>query len=161
MTQKQNLDELQRSVSRMLKDTYPPIYPQYKTITKEGRECLAVIVLGSKVRPHFAGPSFVRDGSQSIKASERQFDELIAQRSGKAYRILQWRDKMISVQRMRSERTDLMGGVLGEFEAIVETCDSHYVTLRTGPDRESIPLERVSVSQDHARNRLKLEVRAI
>ena len=62
-----------------------------------GGEFLAVIVRGSENRPHFAGPSYIRDGTQTKEASGEQFTRLIAERSSKAREILKWRGMVVTV----------------------------------------------------------------
>ena len=91
-----NLDSLQRKVSEEISKVYPPIYPQLKVMTKDGKEFLAVIVRGSENRPHFAGPSYIRDGSQTSSASKEQFERLVAERNSKARKILEWLGKEIT-----------------------------------------------------------------
>jgi predicted HTH transcriptional regulator len=84
-----NLDSLQRNVSKELSRVYPPVYAQMKVLRDStGKEFLAVIVRGSQNRPHFAGPSYVRDGSQTVEASREQFEWMIAERGSKASRAL-------------------------------------------------------------------------
>jgi len=79
-----NLDSLQKKVSEEISKVYPAIYPQMKVMkNSSGKEFLAVIVRGSANRPHFAGPSYIRDGSQTLEASEEQFEQLIAERSSR------------------------------------------------------------------------------
>src|SRR6266704_104219 len=66
-----NLESLQKKVSAEIGKVYPPIYPQMKAMKDGGgKEFLAVIVRGSENRPHFAGPSYIRDGTQTREASE-------------------------------------------------------------------------------------------
>jgi predicted HTH transcriptional regulator len=59
-----SLDQMQKSLADKLKNIYPAVYYETKTVQESGRECLAVIVPGSPSRPHFAGLLFVRDGSK-------------------------------------------------------------------------------------------------
>ena len=68
-----------------------------KVLVKDGKQFLAVIVPGSEQRPHFAGPSYVRVGSETKVASEPQFQNLIAQRQSKAYEILKWKGKPVAL----------------------------------------------------------------
>jgi hypothetical protein len=94
-----NLDSLQRKVSSELSKVYPPIYPQMKIMKDKGdKEFLAVIVRGSAERPHFAGPSYVRDGMQTREASEQQFGQLIAERDSKVREILKWKGRQITLR---------------------------------------------------------------
>jgi len=156
-----DLDTLQMKLSEEVNTAYPPLYFFPRVLREGERQLLAVLVPGSEAKPHFAGHAYIRVGSETRKASEERFNELIATRSGKAYAILKWKGKAITVERMRQERTDMLGPVAGHFEAVLETCTPLVVTFRASHGVESVPLERVKVSYDHERNRLKLEITAI
>jgi predicted HTH transcriptional regulator len=81
--QKTNFAEFQKTVSRVIADIYPPVSPTILSRKKDGLEFLVVIVYGSPNRPHFAGKSYRRDGTQSVDASEEHIEEFIARRSSK------------------------------------------------------------------------------
>src|SRR3989338_3728402 len=141
-----NLDSLQKKVSEEINKVYPPIYPQIKGMNKDGREFLAVIVRGSENRPHFAGPALDRDASQTRVASEDQFTRLIAQRSSKAYEILKWRGKTITVDIINTENLRMVGRIASTSERKVIDCNQFHVTLQHSVDNiESFPLRRVEV----------------
>lgn len=82
-----NLDTVQKTLSEKLKAAYPPIYYTTRIVQENYRERLAVIIPGSSERPHFAGPAFLRDGSQTFEATSVQYESLIASRLGKAYEL--------------------------------------------------------------------------
>lgn len=149
---KDHLDTLQRTFRKKMEAAYPPIPTFSKVLKCDGKEFLAVIVPGSKDGPHFAGPSYVRDGSETIVASREQFARLIAKRSDPARKILEWQGKEITVIFLRKG-----GTVSSPKPRRVEDCDQFYVTLK-GTITESIPLNRVTVSHDNGENRLKLEI---
>ena len=151
-----NLDRLQITLATEINKAYPPVYYLPRVLSEKGRKFLAVIVPGSPERPHFAGQAFVREGSQSVVASQQQFAKLIHQRQSKAYEILKWQAKQISWE-MRNQpgRTRY-----NPVTATVVDCNQFYVTLgySESDTRESIPLSRVQLSYDHANKRLKLEL---
>ena len=153
-----NLDSLQKTLSERLKEAWPPIYYLTKTLRKDGSEFLGVLVPGSRARPHFAGRSFVRVGSQTREASEVQFNELLAQRNTKAFVILQWKDKQITVEHRNTEHLRMAGPIAGYFEPYVVACDAHCVKLRTNESIQTVPLDRVLIGHDDQRDRLKLEL---
>ncbi len=64
-----NLDKLQKTLSEKLQSVYPPVYYTTKIVAADGRECLAVIVPGSSSKPHYSGPLYLRDGSQTVIAT--------------------------------------------------------------------------------------------
>lgn len=147
-----NLDSLQKTLSGEVAKAYPSIYCLPHILNIDDKQVLAVIVPGSGNRPHFAGPSYVRDGSQSIVASKEQFDALIAARNSKAYQILQWKDKtviMCGIRRGEPRPSSYS-------RAIVAGCDQFWVTLGTGKDAIALPLERIELSFDYNQNMLVL-----
>ena len=74
-------DSLQRKLRSLAqKDCYPPIDVTIDVVNDAGLHVVAVQVRHSRNRPHFAGPAFVRTGSESVNATERQYEELIASR---------------------------------------------------------------------------------
>lgn len=89
-SQPSNPDKLQRTFSEKMQNASPAVYYTTRTVQENGKECLAVIVPGSPSRPHFAGPPYVRDGSQSVVASSRQYETLRAARIGKVYELQKW-----------------------------------------------------------------------
>jgi hypothetical protein len=124
-------------------DAYPPIYYLPKILTDNGRTCLAVVVPGSDNRPHFAGPSYVRVGSESRAASEEQFDRLVAERVSESREILKWRGKEITLFRIHRERNE----VASTASCTVIDCNRFYVTLQHGqPQKYCVPLNRISIS---------------
>jgi predicted HTH transcriptional regulator len=135
-----DLDSLQMKLSEQVNNGYPPICFFARVLREAGRQFLAVLVPGSEARPHFTGHSYVRVGSETRKASEQQFKELIAQRTHVGYEILRSKGKLITIERLRATGSDVAGPVVGYFEAVVEACDAHCVTLRTGKDFQSVNL---------------------
>jgi hypothetical protein len=138
---------------------------------RDGKQFLAVVIPGSESRPHFAGPSFIRVGSQSVPASEDQFRTLIAQRNDKARLILEWKGKEVTV---KIEYPNPLAGLekFGKFRretlvkgitALVLDCNQFYVTLEGRTDSSivpdhpfSFPLTAIEVSFDHQNERLML-----
>jgi hypothetical protein len=146
-----DLDSVQKTLSDKLEAAYPPIYTYPKILEVDGKKVLAVVVPGSPARPHFAGPAYIRDGSKTVKASKEQFDQLIAQRNSKAYRILEWKGKIVrygNIRRGEARPSSYANGV-------VVDCNQHYVTLDLG-ERVSFPLDRIEITFDDIGNRLEL-----
>ena len=104
-----NLDSLQRDARkeacRRLSARVLPVQSDFRG----GKQCLAVIVPGSEARPHFAGPSYVRVGSETVRASDPQFQELVAQRNSKVRAILQSAGKEITVAHLAPSMTGTYG----------------------------------------------------
>jgi hypothetical protein len=159
-----NLDSLQQSFSKVVNEAYPPIYYTSKIISRDGKQCLAIIIPGSAFRPYFAGHSYVREGSQTKKASELQFANLISQRSSKTYEVQRWKGKAVTVQFPRYELV-VSGTVTwrtGErLEAVVKDCNHFYVVLQDAgntlnPTILSFPLSFVEITYDGAKDRMEL-----
>jgi hypothetical protein len=155
-----NLDKLQRTFSEKMQSAYPPIYYSTRAIAHESRECLAVIVPGSPNKPHYAGPAYLRDGSQTIVAKAEQHELLLASRIGKARALQAWIGKVITVRTF--SRRQGMGFQLdqSELEAKVIECNQFYLTVDMSSGRWSYPFGRFEIAYDHKRNRLEIEVTA-
>jgi hypothetical protein len=138
---------------------YPSIYPQMKAMKDaSGKEFLAVIVRGSADRPHFSGPSYVRDGTQTREASEQQFARLIAERSSKVREILKSRGNQITLL-FPAVELPWVGGGQGiklrdeNVSACVLDCNQFYVTLQVVRSEKdsllaTIPLSQLELSFD-------------
>jgi len=156
-----NLDELQRSVSKRLSSAYPDLYYFQRVVTVGSEQVIAVVVPGSPERPHFAGQAFVRDGSQSVKASRSQFDALIARRTSIVEELTKQVGKPVRLNWLRQPNSTGKL-VTNMFDAEILACTQWWVTLKyfRGPDwcTETYSLRRVHLSFDHIRERLILEV---
>jgi Schlafen, AlbA_2 len=82
-------DQMQKKVKRWADWCYPPIRHTSRAIESNGKRIVAVIVQPDHNRPHFAGPAYVRIGSESPKANDRLFGELIASRMSKGRALLE------------------------------------------------------------------------
>jgi Putative DNA-binding domain len=147
-----NFERLLRHVSGELSNIYPPIYPTTLVKEKDGKQFVAVIVYGSADRPHFAGKSYIRDGTQTIEASEENFRELIARRSSKVDEILKWKGQAVGL--------DARGSTVIR-KVILIDCNQHWLTVQStkGPyNHASFPLPSVELSYDHHDRFLLLKV---
>jgi predicted HTH transcriptional regulator len=154
--QGQNLESLQKTISEQISRAYPPINYLPKILGSGSDQFLAVIIWGSAGRPHFAGPSYVREGAETKIANEKQFAELIVSRQSKVYEILRWKGRPISLTRFRIMRGDRHGG--GPMEAQVEDCNQFFVTLKlSNGELFSEPMDRVTINYDTKSNRLWIE----
>ena len=147
---KANLDTLQQSFSKVLNDAYPPIYYTSKVLSRDGKQGLAIIIPGSPLRPHFAGHSFVRIGSETKKASEEQFSNLILERGSKARALLEMIGKQIT--------WEMIGGQRGNAQATMLACNQFFITVDGGTYKRCFPLEWVRISFDPANQRHHLIV---
>src|SRR6202034_2896453 len=81
-------------------------------------------------RPHFAGPSFVRMGSETFEASATQLDELIASRSGKVYHLLRYVGESVTVENMGMLPNGLFSRTQWPDLAVILNCNEFWVTLQ-------------------------------
>ncbi len=76
-----NADELEKTIRQVCKsDCYPPVEFTCETGDVDSKAILAVEIPSSTDKPHFSGPAFVREGSESVAASKEMFEELIRSR---------------------------------------------------------------------------------
>lgn len=162
----ENPDKLQKTVREQCERVcYPPVTFTTAVLDVEGKAIVAVVIQPSQNRPHFAGPAFVRRGSESVAASPELFEELILSRSDKVTAILQMRNALISViciqHKLGSTEQIADSRYRTHSECVVETCTAHTVRLRdVGSDRHvTEPIESVTVSYDEERHRPMLIVR--
>jgi predicted HTH transcriptional regulator len=154
-----NLDSLQRTFNKETAKAYPPVPCFPRVIQVDGRQALAIIVFGSEQRPHFTGLSYVRQGSETVHASEAQFEELIARRNAKADKLLAFKGKPVTVvNRQRVANQSAYESMWSDGAYIVE-CNQFWVTIaQAGGDRTSFPLSRVEINFDNQRDRLRVEL---
>jgi hypothetical protein len=168
---KDDLETLQMTFHGIVNQAFPPIYCTSRVLAQDGRQCLAVIIPGSPDRPHFCGPSYIRIGPESRKASEDQFNKLIAERNGKTYELRKWTGKLVTVQFPEFEYS-MTGPValmqMGSLrvrnpgerrDAKLVDCNQFYVTMHLpsgNPTACSYPLKFIELSFDHQKNQIEL-----
>jgi hypothetical protein len=154
-----NFDSVQKTLNRLLQKIYPRAAYFPKLLTSGSSTALAVLVPGSDLRPHFSGPSYIRRGSETIEASPSQFDDLIAMRSGKVYRLMQHIGKQVTVVNMSLlGNGTFMRGNWSTVPTIVD-CNEFWVTLQSsGEVARSFCLRDVELNFDNQRGRLQLEI---
>ncbi len=96
----QNLDSLQKTLERVLEVAYPKIPHNTPVVISPQGKFIAVIVPGSMEGPHFAGPAYVRNGSQTVPASKDLFERVVDRRDRMVREILKWRNKQIKIARV-------------------------------------------------------------
>ncbi len=162
-----NPDSIQKTIRGICeKDCYPPIKFQSQVIPYEDKNLLAVIIPFSSNRPHFAGPAYIRRGSESVVASEEIFQELIDSRTSKVAGILKCKGQIVTVE--------VHGKFLGDaryigdnnrdyrkkHECEILECNSYYVRMIdiSSSRHVSEPLSNVDLNYDEERHRPMLIV---
>ncbi len=155
-----DFDSVQKTLNRMLQKIYPRAAYLPKLITKGSDTALAVIVPGSELRPHFAGPSYIRRGSETFEASQSQFDSLVAMRSGKVYRLMEYLGKQVTVTNINwLGNGTFTKGSWSNAPTIVD-CNEFWVTLQApgATTCQSFGLRDVELNFDNKSGRLLLEI---
>jgi hypothetical protein len=155
-----DLDTLQKTLRKEIANAYPPIEYRSVAVQENGRNAIAVMIPASKDRPHFAGPSYVRVGSETVVASDPQFKELIARRNSVVSRILEYKGKWVTVCNS-PKYNPRIGESWWPGNTIVYDCDQFGVTLTNGDqprDRQTFPLTQIDLSFDHQANRLMIKI---
>ena len=98
-----DLDNLQIKISSQINKAYPPISYLQKIIRRGSQQVVAVLVWGSNIRPHFAGPAYVRHGSQSVSATEQLYQELLLSQDDKRQFLLNNRAVTWTVEHINKE----------------------------------------------------------
>jgi Putative DNA-binding domain len=133
-----NFEEKQKEVSARIGSAWPPIYHLIKTLRKDAGEFLAVIVPGSAQRPHFSGPSYVRIGPETREASEKQYEELIAQRSSKVREL----QKLIGQTVLWQSLAPFTGNADGR----VAACNQFFLTIHGAGYKRCFPVDWITIS---------------
>jgi len=158
-------DELQKRIRTAAAACYPAIVYQGFVLDEGDKQVVAIAVEASQNRPHFAGRAFVRQGSVSVTASERVFEELIASRASPFRELQRARGLVVTL----CAWTDLGFGTPGpaafgarpgwlnwyEHPASLAELEPHCVTFEilATRQRRSVPIAKVTVFHDTARYR--------
>lgn len=139
-------DGMQKKIEQRSKWCHPPVAYTARVFEDSGVHIVAVIVEGSTDRPHFAGPAFIRVGSQSKKASADKFNELIDRRNSVVNAILQERDLNHEVY-IEDKRLHGSPRTLCK----VADCNPHFATFRTvaaADDLRTAPVSKILISMN-------------
>jgi predicted HTH transcriptional regulator len=154
-----NLDSLQIKLNATLLKTYPPI-PCFKHVVEQNRrQALAVIVPYSENKPHFAGPSYVRKGSETVIASEDQFAELIASRNSLVAEILAHKDEFVHV--VNSKRGNSAFDSYWPGTPKIHDCNQHFITIESGMEprnRITFPISDIVIGREPQSNRFQVTI---
>ncbi len=94
-----NPDAVQKDIRRHIEECYPLIDGwKIRNLTVKSHVVLAVIVPESENAPHFAGPAYVRKGSENVKASAVMYEQLMVDHVSAARRLRPWVGKEIRVE---------------------------------------------------------------
>lgn len=159
-----NADTLQKKIQKFCQVTcYPPIAFTSELLTVEEKPILAVVIPPSPERPHFAGSSYTRLGTENVRVSPQLFAELITSRSGKAAELLRYRQSPVTVVSMKArpgypEAGRVKAGTTMTTEPRRMTdcrildVNPFFVRLEQHGTRFSEPLANIAISYDEERH---------
>jgi hypothetical protein len=163
-----NTDNIQKSVVKEAEKIYPEIYYRTEVYEREGKQCVRVDIKHNGLAPHFGGPAWVRRGSQTVKATEELYQQMISLRNDKVQVMAQWLNKGVTVSYPLAG--DLISSPLKAHhrQAFIESSTltyvgHHWITvsipLSDGRRYErSEPIEYLLLSWDDVRKRLNIIV---
>jgi hypothetical protein len=157
-------DGLQKRVRYAAEEKcYPPIQLGHncRVIQSDGKDVVAVIVEASYNRPHFTGPSYVRVGSETVTATPKQFEQLIASRNSKARPLLEATRKGqgITVFYWMYGISNRLAGPATFSDCTVIECTPHYVVLKPPRDNPiSAGFDRITLKWNATTNQLQVDI---
>jgi hypothetical protein len=161
-----NSDSLQKTIRRQLRiECYPPIDYQAHVVEQSGRFVVAVEIPASSNRPHFAGPAYVRRGSETVPASEQEYERLIASRNTVAGVLARAIGETWTVQAIGKKIGDTkplqQPGYRESTECRIEDVNAHFVRLHHLGSGTNLTeeLTRAELSYDEKKHRRMLIVR--
>ena len=160
-----NVDAKQKKVRQICYETcYPKIEHECYVLAVDGKEVVAVVICAEQDRPHFAGPAYVRKGSESVAASSDLFDELVWSRKSETAEILRWKDQVISVRTVACKLGEVGTKYASHYsqgcECTVLSCDAHKVRLKNISTGQyyTESLKHITINHDENVGRLLLVV---
>jgi hypothetical protein len=92
-----NTDSIQKGIRKEADKIYPEIFYRTEVYERGGKQCVRVDITNNGLAPHFAGPAWVRKGSETIKATEQLYQEMVELRQNKVRELTKWVGKKIMV----------------------------------------------------------------
>ncbi len=154
-----NADQLQRSIRTELDRIYPAIEWRQVVYEKEGKSCIRIEIEYDGATPHFGDASWIRKGSESVRASDDMLQKLVELRSSKVRELSLWLNKTVTVSwSMAAAPIGLVNW--GKFPCDVARVNQFFVTLKKwGENRsKSEPIQWLDLSWDDENNRLQIYV---
>ncbi len=164
-----NPDGIQKTIRDNCDRIYPPILWNAKVYEKDGKYCIRIDIEYDGETPHFGGIAWVRRGSETVKATDEVFQQLIEFRLSKARELGQWISKSVSVVPDNGSLVS-PGFVTGnqvrvhprwpsDIVARVRSVNGFWVTFEVGERQKSEPLEKITLSWDNDESRLKILIK--
>ena len=158
-------DELQKKVRKICEGVYPDIIWRSRVYEKDGCPCVRVEIEYSGDTPHFGGVAWIRRGSESVKASDEVFQQLINLRSSKVRELSKWLNKevivMCDLDTVSFEERFKTGPPRwpGERKATLVFVNKFWATFMVANQHITEPLEKLVLSWDFEAKCLKILVK--
>jgi hypothetical protein len=156
----QNPDEMQKLIrSICTQDCYPEVKFQAEVLESQDKVIVAIVIPSSNEKPHFAGPAFVRVGSESVAATKQQYDELIASRHDKCRVLQTWRDQLITIHESGYRLQTMLATPAWNAtrQGYILVCTPHTIRIRdTSGNHFTLLINQVEISYDEQHHRNKL-----
>lgn len=165
-----NADNIQKRVKREADEIYPEIYFKTEVYEREGKQCVRVDIKHNGLGPHFGGAAWVRKGAQTVRATESLYQQMVEMRQDKLRVLLRWLDKLVTVEGIHYAAyvrgiASSVEWSAGRSEATLEVVNIHWVTFKVypgadyAPHEKSEPMEKLLLSWDDEKSRLKILVK--
>jgi hypothetical protein len=156
-----NPDQLQRSIRSELDKIYPAIEWRQVVYEKDEKSCIRIEIEYDGETPHFGDAAWIRQGSETVKATDEMLQKLVELRSSKVRELSQWLDKTVTVSWSLASPVGMVNW--GKFKCDIVKVNQFFVTFRKwGENRSrSEPIQWLDVSWDDEDNRLQIYVNPV
>jgi hypothetical protein len=171
-----NAESINRTVVKEADRIYPPIYYRTEVYERDGKQCVCVIIKHNGQAPHFGGAAWVRQGSQTVRATEDLYQQMVDQRQSKVQVLMLWLNAVVTIEGTQRAQAVSPGGTIesiamfnqewsvGEHQATLVVVNGHWVTFSvhtsaTARAEMSEPLEKLMLSWDNQRQRPKIVIK--
>jgi schlafen family protein len=159
-------DSVQKTIRKICEtDCYPPIKPSCAVLKVGGKDVVAVEISASNQRPHFAGPAFVRVGSESKAATAELYQELLTSHSNPAGQLLKLKNQIVTVwaiNKVLGNPRPVPSEIFSrEYECQITAVTPTYVSLMdlASNINYSEPLGNIELTKDELKHRAMLIIR--
>jgi hypothetical protein len=158
-------DKLQQKIiTDCANKVYPPIYPTVVVLNVGEKLVIAVEITNCPRKPYFSGPAYIRRGSESIKANEEAYNDLIMNNYDKCGWIINYKKSNVTVKSYGKKLGSSMRErdaftTTGEFR--IEDVTPYFVKFKNISTDQYITEELcfLNISWDDEKNRPKLVAR--
>jgi predicted HTH transcriptional regulator len=149
-----NADAIQKKVRQEAEKIYPDVIWRLIVYEKDDKQCVRVEIEHSGDTPHFGGPAWVRRGSETVKASDEEFQRLIDIRSSVVRELTKWLNKTVSFVTITTY--DNTSKTSHTDDARLRLVTSFFATFEYLGARHSYPPKNLAISWDDKKETLEI-----